>query len=103
MDFISFFVVVVLMILSYQYNYDIFSAGIILVYSIFAPSKSNFLFVLLFAVLIFIKDGTINVFWILVLLVLFAVIFIRSLFKNKKSNSNANYEDLAKLLGGGGY
>jgi hypothetical protein len=102
MDFISFFVVLVLMLLSYQYNYDIISAAIILVYSIFMPSRSNFLFVALFGLLIFIKNGTIDIFWLLIIVVLLAVIIIRSFFKGKKASSaNNNYDDLAKLLGGG--
>lgn len=102
MDFISFFVVLILMLLSYQYNYEIISAAIILVYSIFMPSRSNYLFVVLFALLVFIKYGTIDIFWLLIIIALLAVIIIRSLFKGKKASSaNTNYDDLAKLLGGG--
>lgn len=100
MDFLNFFIIGILMIISSQYNYDFFSVFIIIIYSLFYPSMVNLFFVLLFLIIVFIKTGEINQTWVYLAGIMSVIIVIASLFGVKKQEEDTGgYDDLLKMLG----
>jgi len=89
------------MIISSQYNYDFFSVFIIIIYSLFSPTLTNLLLVLLLAVLVFIKTGEIASFWIYLIGIMSLIIILSAIFGSKKQEEEdtGGYDDLLKMLG----
>ncbi|HOW29472.1 MAG TPA: LPXTG cell wall anchor domain-containing protein [archaeon] len=89
------------MIISSQYNYDFFSVFIIIIYSLFYPTLTNLLFVLLFMIIVFIKTGEIAITWWYLMGIMSAIIVIASIFGSKKQEEedSGGYDDLLRMLG----
>ncbi len=100
-DFLNTFIVCLLIFLASQYNYDIFSPIIIILYSIFFPGLSNLVFVVFFGIIIFFKFGELNSIWLFLLgLCVFVIIVASIIGKNKQPQEDSGgYEDLLKMLG----
>ena len=100
-DVLNYFVVGLLIILSFQYNYSFFSPIIILLYSLFFPGTSNLLLVFFLIGVLFFTTGEINSFWWITIGVLCAVIILSNIFgkKNVQKEDGGNYDDLLKMLG----
>lgn len=103
MDILNFFIISLVMIISSQYNYDFFSVLIVIIYSLFCPSLSNLIFVLLLLLLVFIKTGEIAGYWWCLAGVLVFIIVVATKFGSKKKGEDTDagsYDDLLKMLGG---
>lgn len=100
-DFLSFFVISILIILSFQYNYYFFAPVIVILYSIFFPGLTNLFLVFLLAVMLFFNTGELPPFWLGVFGVCILVVVFVSIFKKggAPKEDGGGYEDLLKMLG----
>lgn len=102
-DFLSFFIVGLLVIFSIQYEYFFFAPIIVIFYSIFFPGYLNLLLVLLLAVMVFIKTADLPQFWLIICGVCSVIVILAAIFRKGKApqEEGGNYEDLLRMLGGG--
>jgi hypothetical protein len=100
-DFLNYFVIGLLIILSFQYNYSFFAPLIVLLYSLFFPGISNLILVIFLIGVLFFTTGEIISLWWIIIGVLCAVIIISGIFgkKSAQKEDGGNYEDLLKMLG----
>lgn len=100
-DFLSFFVIGILIIFSFQYNYYFFAPVIVILYSIFFPGLTNLLLVFLLAVMLFLNTGELPPFWLSIFGVCVLVIVFVAIFKKggAPKEEGGGYEDLLKMLG----
>jgi len=100
LDFLNFFIVGILILISFQYNYNFFSVFIIIVYSLFYPTLTNLLFIVFLLSIVFVKTGEIQSYWWYLSGLMVLIILVSSMFgSNKKADDSEGYDDLLKMLG----
>lgn len=100
-DFLSFFVICLFIIFSFQYNYYFFAPILVILYSIFIPGFTNLILVFILALLLFLNTGEVPFLWWVICGVCILIIVIFSI-KNKggaPKEEGGGYEDLLKMLG----
>lgn len=101
-DFLSFFIVGLIIIFSIQYGYYFFAPIIVIIYSIFLPGFLNLFLVLLLAAMVFIKTAELPQLWLIICGVCSLVVVLTAIFKKDKApQEGGNYDDLLRMLGGG--
>ncbi len=100
-DFLSFFVIGLLIIFSFQYNYYFIAPVVVILYSVFFPSFINLLLVFLLALMLFITTAEIPQLWLIILGVCSLIIILSAIFKKggAPKEDGGGYEDLLKMLG----